>query len=175
MSRIVKLEKYRGLPIPFVVYRDADNIPHFKINDENKVKACIESDLCSVCGEKLSGDSWLIGGPKSAFHPNGAYIDVPVHKECGVFSLQNCPYMAYTKYSAKTPLGLLGYEVDGMKLYNPTLDQNRLEYFVFIKISSYTVKVVSHYERFIYPKRPYLEIEYWKDGCEISKKDAEAL
>ena len=118
-------------------------MPYFKINDERKVDKCIAEKLCSICGEKLNSDMWLIGGPMSAFHPKGAYADIPIHKECGIFALQNCPYMAYTKYTAKTPLGLLESKIDDLMLYNPTQDTNRLLYFVFVKITEENFKTYS--------------------------------
>lgn len=173
MSRIEKLEKFKGMPIPFIVYRDNENFPHFKVNDDKKVDHCIISRKCSVCGEKMKSDMWLIGGPMSAFHPRGAYIDIPVHKECGVFALKNCPYMAYTKYESKIPLGKLDLKIDSLELFNPTQTSERLKYFVFIKIADYIVVAKGH-QRFVYPKKPYVEVEYWRDGIQLTKEKAEA-
>jgi hypothetical protein len=175
MSRIARLEKYKGFPIPFIVYRDYNGTPHFKINCEFKVKTCIAAKVCSICGDFLKDDMWFIGGPQSAFHPNGAYIDLPVHKECGIYALQHCPYMAYTKYISKTPLGEIESSIEGLKLYNPTMDSNRLKYFVFIKTANYKVTELDVYRRFIYPEKPYIEIEYWADGKKIDKKEVKRL
>ena len=101
MSRIDKLKKYGKFAIPYVVLIDPTGIPHFKANDETKVEKCINEKLCSICGDPLEKDMWLIGGTLSAFHENGCYIDSPVHKECGIYALKTCPYMAYTQYIAK--------------------------------------------------------------------------
>ena len=170
MGRIDKLEKYGRFAIPYIVLRDRNNIPHFKVNDERKVEECIEKDRCSVCGEKLGNDKWLIGGKMSAFHERGAYIDIPVHKECGVYSLKVCPYMAYTQYTAKgisdgEKAVLL--EDEKLVLMNPTMDENRLQYFVFVKIKSYSI-IRKFANRFIHPERPYLAIEYWRDGKQLT-------
>jgi hypothetical protein len=177
MNRIEKLEKYGRFPIPYIVFRDRNNIPHFKVNDEKKVEECIEKDLCSICGRKMNEDKWLIGGKLSAFHERGCYIDVPVHKECGVYALKNCPYMAYTQYTAKgvseSEKAVL-LENEKLVLINPTLDNNRLPYFVFIKIESYSI-VRKFTDRYIYPKRPYLKIEYWKDGNRLSEKEVNKI
>ena len=37
----------------------------------------------------------------SALHPNGAYIDPPLHHECMRFALQTCPYLISTKYTKR--------------------------------------------------------------------------
>lgn len=177
MSRLDKLEKYGRFVIPYIVLRDRNNVPHFKVNDERKVEECIEKGLCSVCGQKLGDDKWLIGGKMSAFHERGAYVDIPVHKECGVYSLETCPYMAYTQYTAKgvsdNEKAVL-LEKEGLVLMNPTLDANRLQYFVFVRIEGYSV-IRRLMDRFIHPVRPYLEIEYWRDGTRISEQEVNIL
>lgn len=175
MSRIDKLEKYKGLPIPYVVLRDKEGIPSFKINDTLLQNRCVDENLCTICGESLEDDMWFIGGPLSAFHPHGAYVDAPVHKECGVFALQNCPYMAYTKYKAKGVSEREMNKHDGYAFYNPTQSDARLPYFVFVKSRGYVVKNVRLSERFFKPIRPYVEVEYWKDGQQITEEDAELL
>ena len=177
MRRIDKLEKYGRFPIPYIVLRDRNNIPHFKVNDEKKVEKCIKEDLCSVCGEKLNDNKWLIGGRLSAFHPKGCYIDIPVHKECGVYSLKTCPYMAYTQYIAKgisDKEKAVLLEDEKLVLMNPTLDDNRLQYFVFVKTNDYSVSRRNN-ERYIYPERPYLAIEYWRDGKQLTVSQVKKL
>ena len=37
---------------------------------------------------------WLVGGPASAFHPRGAYVDTPTHYACLRYALQMCPHLA---------------------------------------------------------------------------------
>jgi hypothetical protein len=174
MSRIDKLEKYGKFAIPYIVFRDENNIPHFKVNNNVKTEECISKELCSVCGEKLEDDKWLIGGRLSAFHERGCYVDIPVHKECGVYSLKTCPYMAYTQYTAKGMSEKEKAYLDSIGVFtvNPTIDNNRLQYFVFVKIKSYEVRGFS---RHIYPEKPYLEIEFWKDGTQISFEEASEL
>ena len=180
MNRIDKLEKYGRFAIPYVVLRDKDGKPHFKVNDSTKTEECINKDLCSVCGQKLDDDKWLIGGKLSAFHERGAYVDIPVHKECGVYSLKTCPYMAYTQYTAKGMSEKEKQELSelGFAFFNPTIDDNRLQYFVFVKIKRY-LRTVGHHSfdsrHYIYPQRPYLEIEYWKDGKQLTEQEVHIL
>jgi len=167
MVQLNKRPTYKGLIIPYIVMVKDDK-PYFKVNDTKIVYKCIINNLCSVCGGKLDNDIWMIGGPKSAFHPQGAYIDIPVHKECAVYSLKTCPYMAYTQYTAKEGISeTIKKTFPHLTLVNPTIDSTRLQYFVLIKISGYKVTV----NDYIKPDIPYLEIEYWKDGKQITLEE----
>ena len=78
-ERMQRLDKdQRGLPIPFIVQLDAaTGRQYFTINDERKVEACRQHDLCAICGQKLLRGRWFVGGPASAFHEHGCYIDTP--------------------------------------------------------------------------------------------------
>jgi hypothetical protein len=167
MVELNKRPQYKGLVIPYIVMVK-DEKPFFKINDSTIVNECIEKKLCSVCGGELEDDKWLIGGPASTFHKHGVYADIPVHKECAIYSLTTCPYMAYTQYTAKEGVSeKLQKEFPNVFLYNPTMDKTRLQYFVLVKILDYSCIG----PRYIKPIRPYLEIEYWKDGKKISLED----
>src|SRR5688572_14177289 len=122
----------RGLPVPFVVLKDEKGKHHFKINDSNKTILCIVKSLCTVCGTQMAtGEKWLVGGIASAFDPKGYYIDHPVHKCCGMYALQVCPYLALRNYDSKTfDLDKLAAQVAGnVLLNNPTVDQDRLPFF----------------------------------------------
>lgn len=170
----------RGFPIPYVVLMDKNNKPLFKINDEQKkVSNCIERRLCSVCGNPmLQGKMWMIGGMKSAYHPQGAFNDTPVHKECGEYALQVCPYLAYTQYSRK-PIDF-GKVVEATDekiqgFVDMTQSEERLDFFCFLRVTDFKVKRYSIAERYIYPIKPYLEERYWLDGKEITMLDAEAI
>lgn len=175
MSRLDSLPKYKQFIIPYVVLVK-DGIPQFKINDDRKTEFCIQNKLCSVCGQPVENDMWMIGGPMSAFHERGFYIDIPVHKECGEYSLVTCPYMAYTQYTVKPEnFNKLQEKVPDIMLINPTVDYNRLPFFVFAKTSNYKVVRRMPFERFIYPNRPFMEIEYWRDGAQITKEEAQLL
>jgi hypothetical protein len=171
-SHLTDLPRYKQFIIPYIVLMK-DGIPQFKINDDRKTEECIAKRLCSVCGKPLVDDMWMLGGPMSAFHLNGCYVDIPVHKECGVYSLKTCPYMAYTQYIVKPEnFEKLQDKVGDLMLINPTMDYNRLQYFVFVRVSDYKVVRRPSFERFIYPNKPYLEVEFWKDGIHITPEEA---
>lgn len=161
----------RGFPIPYIIWRDQAGKPHFKINDDYRVEVAISNDLCAICGKKMNNDKWLIGGPDSAFHPNGAYIDTPNHHECGQYALQVCPYLAFIGYHSKLNFDKLpeGIFVD------PTVDPNRVPFFVFIKISDFTVIRPTPVQRYLKPVKPYLGIEYWNNGEKITEQFAQEL
>lgn len=160
----------RGLPIPFVVFIDQENQSHFKVNDIEKTNICIAEDKCSICGQVMSEDKWMIGGPRSALHKNGAYIDTPVHRSCGAYALQVCPYLAYTSYTAKTDIEKLQKKIAGnVLLSDNTVDQNRVPLFVFAHTSGIEVNKSSMY---IYPNRPFLNMEYWNDGEQLDQDEA---
>jgi hypothetical protein len=152
------------MPVPYIVLSEEiinGTIYHFKINDDFKVEHCIKNKLCSICGKELHDDMWLIGGPISAFQSH-AFIDSPVHKQCGIYALKNCPYMVYSKYNSKTEQGVYVDPKLNILCVNPTQTSDRVPYFAFVKISGFDVK--RSIQRLIKPHLPYLEIEKWNDG-----------
>lgn len=159
----------RGYPVPYVVFKDNSGKYHFKINDSRKQFICSTEKVCSICGQPLNEDLWLVGGQESAFNPRGAYGDSGIHYECGVYALQVCPYLAMTRYTAKTDIQKLTEQVDGeVVLWNPTQSDERLPFFVFIKVSDYDFNILTYN---IKPVCPYLEIEFWADGQRVSEED----
>lgn len=175
------LEVHRGFKVPYIILKDAAGTPHFKINDDRKVEECIKDDKCSICGKEMKDDKWMIGGPLSAFHPQGAYVDIPVHKACGEYALQVCPYLAVSIYNGKQTMDDITsgkFKMDDktkqMVFHNPTQSQDRVPFFVFSKITGYAVKR-DGINRYIKPHRPYLEVEFWNDGMKISEEEAVRL
>ena len=93
-ERMRHLKVYRGYAVPWGVLIDADGTPQFAINMEEARDLMIHADLCGICGKPLFRGRWFVGGPASALHPRGAYIDMPIHNECKDYALQACPYLA---------------------------------------------------------------------------------
>lgn len=153
----------RGLIVPFVVLEDNSGEFHFKVNHSLKQIKAIKEDLCSICGTKLNEDKWLIGGPASAFHNHGCYIDSPGHYECMSYALQVCPYLAYSGYNSKTNIEELTKKIDAdLLLDDPTVDNNRVPLFVLSKIESFEYK-----NGYIHPKKPYLDVQFWNNGIQL--------
>lgn len=170
---------HRGYPIPFLVFRDTDNKPHFTINDEHTRQLCLINDQCAICGRTLFAARWLIGGPKSAFDPMGAYIDTPLHGDCMHYALQVCPYLWIKNYRgridagtldpAKIPEGVIGFQ-------DNTMDPERPPLFVGVQFrkADYT-----HHPgggvQYVKPRGPYRNVEYWSGGVQLSTAQGEMI
>lgn len=105
---------HRGYPIPFIVMRDKNGKPHFTINDTSKVDRCLAKKLCAICGKTFERtrrflpegwgywpEYWFVGGSRCFLHDFGAFIDPPVHQECGQYALIVCPFLAGTHWSGR--------------------------------------------------------------------------
>jgi hypothetical protein len=162
-NRMQHLERdHRGYPIPFIVFRDDDNMPHFTINDEHKVMRCRKNDLCPICGRELLRGRWFLGGPMSALHPRGAYIDPPLHHECMRFAVQTCPYLINAKYTKRIDDKKLDRNkaTGVLMLVDPTMDPTRPKIFVAVMAVGQTYTD----NGYVVPKHPYRGMEFWRDG-----------
>jgi hypothetical protein len=171
----------RGFPIFVMAYRDMDGRAHFTVNDETERRRLIAQDRCSICGERLLRGRWFIGGEKSAFsvEPRGAYIDPPMHTECAHYALRVCPYLAAPSYAKLIHGGTLRPNdptpvIDQTAMDSPsTAAEVRPEMFV---------AVLARGQRFkrtlaggvIFPKRPYIKVEYWQHGWQLEREEGEA-
>lgn len=155
------------MPYPYIILEEK-GVYHFKINDSYKVMECIIEKKCTICGTHLNDDIWFVGGPASAFHTNGVFNDAPVHKECGVYALKTCPYLVYTGYKTKTDVEKLQKSFNSVKLFNNTVDLDRVPLFAFVKSSGYSVNPKNLN---LTPFTPYLEIEFWSDGEQLDYEE----
>lgn len=173
-DKMKNLETYRGFPVPYVILKDNSGVYQFKINDEVKRQKCIDIGLCAICGKLLGRDTWLIGGPLSAFHDHGAFVDTPGHYECYVYALQVCPYLAMRSY---TPVLIDTDKVDmpeSTVFVDPTVIIDRPEVFALIHITGFRIqdngRLMSSY---LIPRRPYLAIELWDQGLRVPLDEIE--
>ena len=155
----------RGYPIPFVVFRDKEGKPHFTINDHGRAERCRKERRCPICGNKLGKELWFVGGPQSAFHANGAYMDTAMHHECMTYALKVCPYLAVPKYLGRIDAGTLKPEAvpKGMLLVDHTQIPERPD--IFVAVMAYNQTFTA--ERYSIPERPYRGLEYWKHGKQV--------
>jgi hypothetical protein len=166
----------RGLPIPYVVVRDKSGKPHFKVNDADKSLYCLKNKVCHICGNlMLKTDLWVIGGHLSAFAPNGAFSDGAVHKACGMYALKVCPYFSNTSYKATGAIDLKAVAEVTPVLFDPTQTTKRLQFMVFAKIKGYSLHTRFEFDTILIPNKPYIKIEYWKDGKQITLQCAREL
>jgi hypothetical protein len=96
-----------GYPIPTIVLVDKSRKPQFTINDLRKVGSCLRKRLCAICGKRLDDGYWFVGGSRCFMHENGAFVNPPLHRDCGQYALQVCPFLAAPSYSKR---------IDGKKM-----------------------------------------------------------
>lgn len=170
----------RGLPIPWIVFRDKEGTPHFTINDQAALIMALAQKLCGLCGRphKL-GNMWFIGGPGAAFHERGLYIDPPVHEECGRYAMRVCPFIAAPNYSTRIDAKTLdpNKQGDTAVLMDSGMDPSRPAMFVFARASGYKLIEVDPElpQKYIQPRRPWKEVEFWLQGQQIKMPQASAI
>ena len=167
----------RGLPIPFVVYRDVTGAPHFSINNVAAVDQVLDHKLCGLCGKPLlPGQIWLIGGPGSTFLEGGMYIDPFMHQACGRYAIEVCPFLAAPSYARRVEGRTLKQTDahDDMELHDNQIAPPRPDFFVQARTTGFSL-VDSHDgsgHRYILPERPWQELEFWKDSVPITPQEA---
>ncbi|MCS4088622.1 hypothetical protein [Rhizobium sp. BK176] len=163
----------RGYPVPVVVTRDRNGKPNFAANDESIRQTLFREDRCGICGGKLLRGRWSVGGPGSALHPDGAFLDPPMHYECARYAVQVCPYLAMPSYSKSvSKIAPMSYGPSKVGIsYNPTVFSNRPDLFLLVMYVGQKLSYDGQAVRSLKPKRPFRTIEYWREGVWIA--DAE--
>lgn len=169
----------RGYPIPHGIYVDSvTKRPHFTVNDEAVRQQTIREDICAICGSKLFRARWSVGGPLSAFHPQGSYIDPPMHLECMTYALQVCPYLAAPNYARRIDESTMTDEEKFRAgvISDPTMIPTRPKVFVAImhvgqKLISKTPGMVNY----IKPNKPFRQTQYWSKGQRLPDKEGYEL
>ena len=167
----------RGLPIPFIVYRDTDGVPHFTVDNLDAINKVLARKLCGLCGKPLKvGQMWLIGGPSSMFMEDGMFTSPPGHEDCARYAIQVCPYMAASNYSKliedKTlkPAAMHG----NLAVHDNQIKPPRPLFFALARTSG--VKLIEAEDgsgqKFILPRRPWKELEFWLNGKPITQAEA---
>lgn len=163
----------RGYPIPSNILKDENGVYHFIINDENKRQEQIRLQHCSICDRPLDGEFWFIGGPLSALHPEGAYVDTAQHYECVTYALQVCPYLATRPYKRPDPekvVERVALSSTASIFVDPTMMPGQPEVFLLVKSSEFAVL---HNGQYVKPlKISY--VEAWVDGV-MQENVADAL
>lgn len=156
----------RGYPVPFIVLRDSAGTPHFTVNDHHRRWRCVKEKRCAICGTKLSGLLWFVGGPLSAFHPDGAYRDTALHHECMNYAMRVCPYLALRSYQGRIDDLTVDYDKlpNGVVLHDPTMIDERPGVFVVVAATGYQLLSGDPIHANVRPTRPYRAVEFWKDG-----------
>jgi hypothetical protein len=89
---IAKLDKdERGYPVTYIA-AFIDGKPDLGIQDAAKVASCLREWRCHVCGEKLGKLGYFVAYEPVPKRPR--FLDPAIHRECAMYSLQVCPYLA---------------------------------------------------------------------------------
>ena len=170
----------RGLPIPFIVYRDIEGNAHFSINNVAAVDIVLAEKLCGLCGQPLKpGQFWLIGGPASSFLEDGMYIDPPTHEECARYSAQVCAFLAAPNYAKRVEAKTLKAELlhDTVQLHDNKIAPPRPLFFAMTCASG--IDLIDPQDgsgqTWILPHRPWMSVEFWRGGKPITQAEAEAI
>lgn len=162
----------RGLPIPAIVMRDGNGDPHFTMNDARTAMRLVREGRCGVCGDRLGAYKCFVGGPASAFHPEGRYFDGPVHQDCGEFALRVCPYLALLSFARRIGTKTLrpGSVPEGAILVSEDRTVHAPQPAVFVLASCKRFKIDTRL-RYI-PERPWAEVRFFRAGQEIDAAEA---
>jgi hypothetical protein len=170
----------RGQPIPFVVYRDLNGVPHFSVNDTNVVDEVLSKKLCGLCGKPLRpGQIWLVGGPGSSFREDGMYIDPFMHEDCGRYAVQVCPFIAAPSYARRVEGRTLKAEDvhDTAIVHDNQIAPPRPLFFAFTRTTGFTLVDApdDSGQKYILPDRPWQEVEFWQNGNPITQQEAQSI
>jgi hypothetical protein len=177
--RMAHLRVERGMAVPYNVVIGKDGTVHFAINDERLRRLSIRRNVCSICGKTLFRGRWLVGGPLAAFHPDGAFIDPPMHSECAHYALQVCPYLAAPRYAGEVGLKKAAAHKanlpDQMIVVDSIMHPGRPAGDIFVALM--TTRKITVFEATwnMKPKRPYDVVEYWRHGKQITKHEGERI
>jgi hypothetical protein len=174
-ERMRHLKVFNCMAVPWGVLVDADGTPQFAINLEEARELMIRADLCSICGHPLLRGRWFVGGPGSALHPRGAYIDMPMHTECKDYAMTACPYLAAPRYGrAIGEIKAAQMKSKPVLLIDRTMLPDRPPLFVAVFATGQRmVGSNTGFDLYVRPKRPYLKVEYWRHGARLDPATAE--
>ena len=168
----------RGLPIPFIVFRDETGTPHFTVDDRQKVNFVLANKLCGMCGKPLKlGQMWLIAGPLTAFHEDGLSIEPPGHEECARYAVQVCRFLAAPNYARRIEDKTLKSAAirEGAQVGKSHEPPPRPVFFALARTSG--IKLIDGGDglQYVQPRRPWKHIEFWKHGEPITLEEATRL
>jgi hypothetical protein len=168
----------RGYPVPFNVLRDSDGLPHFTVNDSIRQARCLKEKRCAICGARLGKPMWFVGGPRSAFHKYGAYLDSALHHECMTYALRVCPWLAAPKYLGRIDDATVDYTKlpEHAVILDYTQIAERPVVFVAVGATGQTIMERDGLEPpVVKPSRPYVAVEYWQHGEQLPEERGQML
>jgi len=165
---------HRGYPVPYIVLIDQTGKPQFTINDDEKVKRCDRRKLCSICGKPHDRDGfWFVGGSRCFLHPQGAFLDPPLHLECAEYALRVCPFLAARRYTKRIDDAKLapGATPEGMTLLREEFMMPRLpERFGLGRTLGYR-RLSRRGDLPVYVVEGWRYVEFWRNGEPVNAPD----
>ena len=165
----------RGLPIFYTVTIMRDGTPDFRVVDLAKAQDAAARKVCGLSGHRLDKrkGAVFVGGPRSAFSPDGMYIDPPMLESAAFYALKVCPYLSAPKYGSGVFAEKGGGHVWGIA-HDETVVKDRPE--VFVAVKSRRWQVINHGGgvRF-HPQGPHMEVSFWTHGGMVGHPEASAL
>lgn len=164
----------RGYPIAYIVVQAKDGTPIFTTNDYAKVQECVRKRLCGLCGKKMKGGMWFIGGKRCFTDYNGAFLDPPSHRECAEYALKVCPYLAAPSYAGRIDDKLpKGVELPaGLRIVvEDRMSEARPAVFGLGHTRDYDSVPASNPGTSYYIARGWEHIEYWARGRKLPDGD----
>jgi len=81
----------RGYPVPFFVAW-VQGKPDHRLVDPDKLRRCVQGNLCWVCGQPLGRFRTFVLGPMCAI--TRVSSEPPAHLVCATFAVQACPFLS---------------------------------------------------------------------------------
>lgn len=159
---------HRGYPIFYIALRTPDGKAIFTANDVRRQYEVALHDLCEICGRILHYERWFIGGPLSAFHEQGSYIDAPMHEECAHYSLNVCPWLAAPNYGKSIAQLQVDRIPDAVSVDHTMSGQEDKRPALFVAVACKGQDLSISDAIYFRPHRPYAKIEYWQHGKQLS-------
>lgn len=168
----------RGYTIPWNVMIDANGKPLFTANNSGKHMHALLNNWCPLCGMPNDEVKWFVGGPLSAFHPNGWYFDLPGHEECITYALQVCPYLAAKNYLHRIDLPKSAKLPETMVFVDNTQIKERPVLFVAVGCTEIEIKSSGTPMKLPYV-RPQKEsitgVQFWRHGKQLSEEELKTI
>ncbi|MGH6988400.1 MAG: hypothetical protein ACREE3_00775, partial [Stellaceae bacterium] len=120
----------------------------------------------AICGKRMHGGFWFVGGLRCFLHEHGAFFDPPMHLECAEYALQVCPFLAASKYIRRVGTAKLAHNrmPSGAAILENQEEEEALpERFGLGYTLSYRLTIISQFEKY-FVVDDWRYIEWWKVG-----------
>jgi hypothetical protein len=138
--RLQSRPRWRGLPVPFIALIRADGVPDFRVTDENVRWDVIQHRQCQLCGERLGGTIFFVGGPRAAEALQ--YFEPAAHLDCVMYAMQVCPFIAGRMEHA---------EISDVQADNPSIRVHVDDSYDTVKTEEWVIVKARDYSKLITP------------------------